>query len=1000
MVQARTSFFRIFGALFFLMSFLMNDNVNASNTGDRYKGYKLVEKRFVKEVDAECYYYIHEQSGARVFKIAAKDPNKTFCIAFKTFPESDAGTPHILEHSVLNGSKNFPVKSPFDVLMQGSLKTFINAFTGKDMTAYPVASMNDKDYFNLMHVYLDAVFNPLIYSDNRIMDQEGWHYEIAMPEDPILYKGVVYNEMKGAYSSPTRELSYRMYRNLFPGNPYGFESGGYPPSIPTLTHEQFKEFHTRYYHPENSYILLYGDAELSKELAFLDSEYLSKYTRANNLPVVIEQKPFPSRKELKAYYPVLEDADTNHQTYLALGYISGKGTDMKLSMGLDILMEVLVNQESAPIRLALQEAGIGQDVNAYVNSYLQNVIQITVQKANTTDSEKFMEVVMKTLKEQAEKGIDRKAVEGVLNRTEFQLREGNDAQKGLTAAFQIVGGWFHTDDPFLGLEWEKPLAALKKGIPENYLESLIRTYLLDNPHCLLLTLEPKRGLEKEINALTEAQLKAFKEDLSSDSIQALIHHTEVLIAYQKQEDTPEALASIPLLERSDINPKAEYYAVKEEESGTVPVLRFNTFTNGVVYVNLLFDLRTIPQEMIPYASLLSNVLSLLNTKNYTYGDLNTELNIHTGGFYTSMKTYLGKMDDRNLIPKFAVTSKAMPEKLDKMFSLTTEILNHTMYQDQERLRAVLTRHQAQLDASMKRDGYPVASRRLSSYYSNQGMFNELTSGLEYYWFITDLSKNFDQKASGIMENLFKVATLLFDRDNLIVSITCSEKESEASARALTGFLATLPQNGVKTGSWVFKLEKNDEGIRTTSKVQYVVQGFNYKNLGFAWDGRMRVLNQILSTDYLQTRIRVIGGAYGGFSSINPSGFMSFNSYRDPNLKETLNNYDSIPSFLRTFDADEKEMTRFIIGTIAGIDTPLTPSSKGDQAVNYYFTRRTAEEVQHDRDMVITTTAGDIRGFEKLTQAVLNQKAYCVYGNANKIEQEKDLFKTLLKIEKQ
>jgi len=999
MFTIRMIMYRTFAVLFFFSLMMTTTNTPAGNPADLTHGFRLVEKRFVKEQNAECLYFIHEKSGARLLKIEAKDPNKTFCIAFKTFPESDAGTPHIMEHSVLNGSKNFPVKSPFDVLVKGSLKTFINAFTGKDMTAYPVASMNEKDYFNLMHVYLDAVFNPLIYTDNRIMDQEGWHYELSDPAQPVVYKGVVYNEMKGAYSSPTRELSYQMYRTLFPDNPYGFESGGYPAAIPTLTHEQFRNFHKRYYHPENSYILLYGDADLNRELEFIDREYLSKYNVADNLPMVQDQKPFSSPKELTAFYPVLEDAKTGDQTYLSMGFVYGKGTDLQLSMGLDILMEVLVNQESAPVRKALEEAGIGQDVSAYNSSYQQNVIQITVQNANPDQAGKFREIVMSVLKEQSEKGLDPKAVEGVVNRTEFQLREGNDAQKGLSAAFQTVGGWFHAGDPFLGLEWEKPLAAFKKSIGEKYLEELIRTSMLNNPHALLLTLAPKPGLDKEVSERTTAELAAFKADMSEDQIKEMIRATEELIAYQKAEDTPEALATIPMLSRKDINPQAAFYQVTPGKAGETPLLHYNTFTNGVVYMKLLFDLHTLPQEMIPYASLLSNVLTLLNTRDYSYGDLNTELNIHTGGFNTNLSTYPEGMDDNRLIAKFSVTSKAMPGKLDMMFNLTGEVLLRTLFNDPERLKQVISRHQAQMEASMKREGSPVASRRLASYYSNQGAFNELTSGLEYFWFVSDLAQNFDGNSEQIMNALKEVSSKLFTAGNLTACVTCSEKELEGYTTNLIRFTGDLPAGDQTLHPWKFQFESRDEAIETPSKVQYVMQGYNYKKLGFQWDGRMKVLSQVLSTDYLQTRIRVIGGAYGGYSTISPAGFITFNSYRDPNLKETLVNYDSIPDYLAKFNAGEDDMTRYIIGTIAGMDSPMTPAGKGDLSVNYYFTGRTAADLQRERDAVINTQAEDIRGFSKLTRAVLDQRTWCVYGNATKIGENKDLFKTILQLDK-
>ena len=965
--------------------------------GKTYHGFKLLDKRFVREVNAECLYFEHTKSGAHLFKIAADDANKTFSIAFKTIPESDCGTPHIMEHSVLNGSKRFPVKSPFDVLAKGSLNTFLNAMTGNDITIYPVASMNDKDYFNLMQVYLDAVFAPLIYDDPRILNQEGWHHELTDKDSALVYKGVVYNEMKGAFSSPTRELDYQIYKNLFPENAYGYSSGGYPTAIPTLSYETFLDFHRRYYHPSNSYIFLYGDADLNKELAAINSEYLSDFKKSDAKIFLPPQKPFPAMKKVSAYYPVTEDASTENQTYLTFNFVIGQNIDRALVMALDVLSDVLVGQESAPIRLALQEAGIGREVNAYVDNLKQNVFQIVVQNANPADQEKFHDLVMKTLRETAEKGLDKQSVEGSLNRMEFRLREGDDAQKGLTYNMRMLPGWFFAANPFLSLEYEKPLSEVKTALDNDYLESIIRKEMLDNPHTLLLVLEPRPGFEKENNARIAEELQSYKASLSDETIESLVKQTQELIDYQKREDTPEAVATIPMLDLEDINPKAEWYPVQEKKISDMLVLHHKEFTNNVVYVRLYFDARVLPVEMLPYAALLAEVLGSMNTENYTYGDLDNALNIHTGGFSTSLNSYLKNRNDANLIPKFAVSSKAMNNKVEKLFELVTEIINHSHYADNDRLKAVLTRHQSRLDGQIKRNGYGYARTRLTSYFSNEGLFDERSGGVDYYWFITDLLENFDKKANEISNHLAKAAALLFTKDNLIAASTCANEDMPVFSKGFTNFAKTLPKEMVSYSDWTFELEKKNEGLLAASKVQYVLKGYDFKKLGYNWDGKMLVLNQILSRDWLTNQIRVIGGAYGGFSSFSPTGQVYFASYRDPNLKETLDNYDATPGFLHDFEADEKTMTRFIIGTVARIDRPLTPSQKGDMAFRYYFSETKPEELQRDRDAVLVTTPADIREMEKMVRDILAQQAICVYGNEDKIKSEKKLFKEIVKL---
>jgi Zn-dependent M16 (insulinase) family peptidase len=964
-----------------------------------YHGFRLVEQRFVRELNADCLHFEHVKSGASLLKIISDDTNKTFSIGFKTFPESDNGAPHIMEHSVLNGSKSFPVKSPFDVLLKGSLSTFLNAFTSKDYTMYPVASMNDKDYFNLMHVYLDAVFKPLIYDEPRILKQEGWHFELTGKDEPLNYTGVVYNEMKGSFSNPQRELWYQVFKHLFPDNAYGCESGGTPAAIPTLTREAFMEFHQKYYHPENSYIFLYGDADLDRELAFIDSAYLDQFTKTGNRVTIEDQPPFPAMKEVTAFYPVMDESETANQTFLTYNFVAGHNTDLALSLALDVLCEVLVNQESAPIRRALLEAGIGQDVSGSSSNFKQHAVQIAAINANPEDKQRFLEIVTETLRKTAAEGINKEEIEGVINRIEFRLREGDDAHKGLTYMNMTLPGWFFANDPITGLEYDLTLAEVKKALTTDYLETIIRTWFLDNPHTLVLSLEPSAGLENERNALVEAELAALKASMDEEEINTLVRETEELIAYQQREDSAEALATIPMLGIGDIDPKARFYSVTEQNITGIPVLAYEQFTNDVVYVNLFFDLKPVPQELIPYVSLLSHLTGSMNTENYSFGDLNKSLNIHTGGFFTSLRTYLVKLDDNNLLPKFVVSSKAMNYKIGKLFELGEEILVHTIYNDVERLKTVLARHQSQLDAQVKGNGYHVASRRLSSYISNNGMFGEITGGLSYYWFISDLLKNFDTNSHEIISNLEKVSSLLFTWDNLTASVTGAKKDQAAFASGLDFLVRRLPESSGVESTWNFCLDNQNEGLMAASNVQYVVQGYNYKKLGYAWDAKMRVLNQILSTDWLQTRIRVIGGAYGGFSSIAPGGNFTFNSYRDPNLGSTLENYGNTPEYLSEFDADVQSMTRYIIGTISEMDSPLTPSQQGDQAVSMFFTRRTMEEVQYDRDAVLSTTPHDIRGFSKLVADVLRQNALCVYGNSERLNADQLLFHSLVKIDR-
>jgi len=978
-----------------LVLFILTVPLTAIEKGESMHGFTLLEKRFVEEVNTEVLYFKHDHSGARLVKIAADDPNKTFSISFKTICNSDAGTPHILEHSVLNGSRHFPVKSPFDVLAKGSLNTFLNAMTGSDITMYPVASMNTKDYFNLMHIYLDAVFYPLIYEDPLILKQEGWHRELLDPAGEINLKGVVYNEMKGSFSNPTREVYYQAKRLLFPDTPYRFSSGGYPADIPTLTQETFLDFHRTYYHPENAYILLYGDADLDRELAFINDEYLSAFEMTGTRIEMPKQSLFTEPRTKTLAYPIPSDGEIEDQTYLTLNWITGDVTDRELVMGLQIIQRVLISNETGALRAALQEAKIGKDVRSSLDDLQQNFFQIQVPNANPEDADRFLEIVRSTLEKVVADGLDREAVAGALNRFSFSLREGNDAQKGLSYNWRMMGSWFWADDPFASLEFEKTLAALEKDIPNGYLEGLIQTYLLDNQHRLELVMVPQPGLETERNEKLAFKLAQYKTRLNPNQLEDLLQETQNLLAKQSGEDSPEALATIPLLALEDIDPQTEWYPLTEKKVARVPYLQYTTFTNNVVYTRLQFDLRVLPENLIPYAALLAEVLGAMDTEHYGYGDLDKQLDLQIGGFSTFLTRYLGHERDEELIPKFVVASKAANTKQEQQFNLMSEIIRTTVYTDTGRLKDLLTRHQARLESRVKSDGLGYALTRLNSYYRQSGVFDEKTSGLEYYQFITKLVESFDSNSHSIVTRLQKTAEMLFTRENLLATVTCAEGDTKEFRHQLKVFAKSLPRAEADYQSWRLRPSKANEGLLAASKVQYVVQGYDFRKLGKEWNGSLRVANQVISREWLQQQVRVKGGAYGGWASIGRDGTFYLGSYRDPNLAETLENFDGTVEFLRDFEADDQEMTRFIIGTIARMDRPLTPSQKGNVAVSNHLEGISREMLQADRDAVLSTTPADLRQVADLLSSVLAKEAYCVYGNEKKLQENSTLFGKLV-----
>jgi presequence protease len=961
--------------------------------GAMVHGFKLEQKQFVKELDGDGYLFRHLKSGARLLKIVSKDDNKVFSVAFKTPPPNDSGFPHIMEHSVLNGSENFPVKSPFDVLAQGSLHTFLNAMTSSDHTIFPVASRNDKDFSNLMHVYLDAVFKPLIYKDRKILQQEGWHYELESPEGQLSYKGVVYNEMKGSFSAPERQAEYLMYKALFPENQYGNSSGGHPDAIPQLTYEQFKAFHQKYYHPANSYIYLYGNGDMEKELAFIDDNYLSAAPRIEVDSHIPLQKPLTEPKRIHGQYGIPEGTATNGKTYIARSSVYGLNTDQEFNIALNILAEALVNHQAAPLRLALQKAGIGRDVSANVDAVQQPVFGISVTNAEAKDLERFEQVYRDTLKEVVAKGFDRITLEGIINRQEFRLREGRGSYTGVIGAMMAASGWMFADNPFLTLSFNKELVAIRSKLDQKYFEHLIEKVLLNNTYVCTLVLEPKPGLEKELATGLERKLAEIKAKMSPEEIAGLVAQTKELVAYQQRKDDPEALKTIPLLEIADIEKKQEDLLLKADTLAGTPLLYFDTFTKGIVYLDLYFDAAAVDQDLIPYVQLYSDLVGMMSTDAFAYGDLENQVNLHTGGIYTSLDVLAVNRSDDQMRPYFAMRGKAMPEKAGQLTDLMKQQLLHSKWDDEARLKELLLRTKSQFEENLAYNGLGIAARRLSSYMSNRGSYQDLTSGFGYYQFLNGICREPDLKQ--VAAKLKAVQGQLINLNGVKAGVTCQDEQLPAVKEALPVLLAAIPREAFKPASYHFAKEPLNEGFQDASKVQYVLKGNDYKKLGFSYSGKMEVLRKLLSTVYLQNTIRVQGGAYGGFVIMDNAGFLAFASYRDPNLKKTVENYLGASRFLADLALDERDLRRLIIGAISDWDRPLNPDQKGYVAVQRYLRGDTLAMVQKERDEILSTTVDDLKGFAKMVEAVMAQNVLCVVGNEKKIAEDKDLFKKVL-----
>lgn len=965
-----------------------------------YNGFRLLKKEKVSEINSDTYLFWHEKSGARLLYIANDDDNKVFSISFRTPPCDDMGIPHIIEHSVLCGSKKYPVKEPFVELVKGSLNTFLNAITFGDKTMYPVASRNDKDFLNLVDVYLDAVFNPDIYKNNRILMQEGWHYEYDEAKDELQYSGVVYNEMKGALSSPESVLSRRITQTLYPDTAYFFESGGDPESIPDLTQEKFTGFHRKYYHPSNSYIYLYGDMDINKYLKYLDKNYLSAFEREQIDSSIKIQNPFESMKKDSVNYPISSEETEDGKTYLSLNYSVSKATDAEKYIGFDILEYMLLENPAAPLKNELIKKGIGKDVfGMYDTSCLQPYFSIVAKNCDKNKEKEFYDTVYSTLKNLSENGIDKKLIEASINVKEFSLREADFGghPKGLIYGMQCMDSWLYDADPLMHLKYEDSLSKIKQGAKNHYFEELIDKYLLNNNHSSLLVVKPEKGLEERKGEETCKKLKKYKESLTQNELNSIIEATKNLKEMQNTPDSKEALETIPLLSIDDIERKAEKIPFEEKSLKDIKLLFHNIFTGGIIYSNFYFDTSCVKKEDIPYISLLSRILGRIDTKNYSYEDLSNEINTYSGGIFYIARAFCENSNDEKFSTKFQLCSKYLSSKSKKVMEIISEIISNTRFDNKNRIKEIILETKSRLEMLIFEKGNSVVSARVTSYFSPYAAYEEMLSGVSFYDFICKLENEFEANSDDVCAKLREIYDMIINRKNLIISIACDENDEKAFEKNAGIVCSSIKQSCSKENSYNFVLGALNEGFTNSSKIQYNAKAFNFNRLDQKYTGSMLVLRTILNYDYLWTKVRVQGGAYGCASSFSRNGNFVFSSYRDPNLKSTIDAYNEMYKYVKGFEADTREITKYIIGTVSDLDTPLTPSMKLLRSDYCYFSKTSYDDIQKERDEVLGTTVKNIQDISDIIFEGMSRNYLCVLGNEEKVKQESSLFNNIVSI---
>lgn len=963
--------------------------------------YELLETRELKDINSTGHILRHKKSGARIAVISNEDDNKVFYIGFRTPPENSTGVPHIVEHTVLCGSEKYPVKDPFVELVKGSLNTFLNAITYPEKTIYPVASCNETDFQNLMSVYLDAVFHPNIYRYQEIFRQEGWHYELESEDAPLTVNGVVYNEMKGAYSSPDDVTQREILRSLFPDTSYANDSGGEPEHILELSYEEYLDFHRKFYHPCNSYIYLYGDMDVAEKLQWMDEEYLGKYESIPLDSAIKFQQPFDAPIEVRREYPIASTEPEEHNTCLSYNFAVGTSMDEQLYLAFDILDYALLSAPGAPVRQALLDAGIGKDIaGGFDASIMQPVFSFIARNTDAEEKEHFISVIRETLEQQVKDGINKKALQAGISSSEFRFREADYGQfpKGLLYGIQCLDSWLYDDEkPFIHLEALDTYRFLKEQVDTGYFEQLVQKYLLDNTHASVVIIEPRHGLNAKRDAELAQKLSDYKDSLTEQEIRQLIEDTRRLREYQEEPSPREELDKLPMLARGDLKKgAAPLYNDVIWESGTA-LVHHEMFSGGIDYLTLLFDAKDIPLEELPYFGILKAVLGYVDTESYSYAELANEINIHTGGISSSIGIYPNVKKTDVLEVKYEIYTKALADKLPNAMRLIREILLTSRISDEKRLYEIVAQQKSRLQVSLSSYGNSVAAIRAMSYFSRTAGCQDAVSGIACYRVIADYEEHFEEKKAELIEKLIKLTKRLFTAERLTVSITC-EKKDFAAVREEIGVLkkALYPTAAgdadVSEEKWE-PVQKN-EGFMDASQVQYVARAGNFLAHGYEYHGALKILKVILSYDYLWTNIRVKGGAYGCMNGYTRNGDTYFVSYRDPNLKSTNEVYDGIPQYLEHFEADERDMTKYIIGTVSSMDTPLNPSAKGARSMTAYLQEMTYEDIQEERDQVINATAEDIRGLKDMIAAVLSDGNLCVIGNEEAIKEEQEMFGTL------
>ena len=946
-----------------------------------YKNYTFIEGKYSEDTNSYVSYYKHTGTGAQVLLLDNDDENNVFAIGFKTPPKDDAGVAHIVEHSTLSGSRKYHTKEPFMDLIQSSLQTFLNAMTFSDKTIYPISSRNQKDFMNLCDVYLDAVFFPKMYEEKKIFQQEGWHYEFKDNKD-LLYNGVVYNEMKGVYSDPDALVAFQASRGLHGETTYGFESGGHPKKIPSLSYEDFLNFHRDHYHPSNSYIYLYGNLDKTEILDRIDQDYLSQFSKKDLPNEIVLSPDLEEDLWLCQDYPTDDLDDGSYYTY---AFTMGQATNGRDLLLRALFADLLVNSNEGDLKEALLDQNFCKDVYVDLSTSLPLDVYITAKGAKPDRSKDFYKIIQDCLKDLVIKGFDKKRLLATFNKFEISIREGGGNHKGIIYYINALNTWLYGASPFIGLNFSDALADLRKTIENGEFEKLLEEKVL-NAKKLILESKANTDLLKEDQLALARELKEKQDNLTTDEKARILQEAQALLDYQSTPDSPQAKASIPKLTLDDIKPGIRHIPRKLTEEDGVHYLFHPEFTNGLSYLTLSFEAHHLDLDELAYLALLPNLLGKISTQNQSYKDLSTAIYLNSSGILFDPTVYQSK--DKYSI-RFNIHTGSLGRQVEKILPIMEDILFHTSFKEEKRIYDLLMLEKTSNEAGFLQNGHVIASSRVDSHYSKPAKIRELLGGLDYHFYLKDLLDHWEERKDAFLQSLDKVYKKAFNGQDVIIEFTGEEKVYQdlvPTLKTLTKKFQSYPYVDLNP-----VLSPSKEAFSLPASVLYISKGYDLNKLDAPYSGSMAVLANLLSTGYLHENIRAKGGAYGAGIRIKSSGLLATYSYRDPQLQETIACYDAMGTYLDQLDLTPDEISQIIIGSMNAFDPLRTPYELGQVDLARFILDQAEEDLSIQKQEALATSLQSLKSYKSLLSQAMGQDQLVVFGSQDMIEENKDLF---------